>query len=186
MWSLNWLSFLNYAHKTHKTKKIKKIFFSNTYAFIWAWTRGDYHVLIGCTHDLVGSENTFKCSSEKLILICWVMVLLKRGFTSMVTIKIFEPLKWEFQKGNRRLILNIVTKIRNLIMKSITAWRGWCKSRKVVLMQEQIFLRHFTEAHFMKASHHPPEPSTKLLQCSTNWAMKTHTLAASQFFYFFF
>ena len=49
---------------------------------------------------------------------------LKRGFTSMVTIKIFEPLKWEFQKGNRRLILIIVTKILNLIMKSITAWRG--------------------------------------------------------------
>ena len=109
------------------------------------------------------------------------------SFTSMVTIKIFEPLKWEFQKGNRRLILNIVPKIRNLIVKSITAWRGWwCKSRKVVLMQEQIFLRHFTEPHCMKASHHPPEPSTKLLQCSTNWAMKTHTLAASQFFYFFF
>ena len=162
MWSLNWLSFLNYAHKTHKTKKIKKTFFSNTYAFIWAWTRGDYHVLIGCTHDLVGSENTFKCSSEKLILICWVMVLLKRGFTSMVTIKIFEPLKWEFQKGNRRLILNMVTKIRNLIVKSITAGRGWCKSRKVVLMQKQIFLGHFKEAHSMKASHHPREPSTKI------------------------
>ena len=46
------------------------------------------------------------------------------SFTSMVTIKIFEPLKWEFQKGNRRLILNIVTKICNLIVKSITAWRG--------------------------------------------------------------
>ena len=27
---------------------------------------------------------------------------------------------------------------------------------------------HFTEAHSTKASHHPPEPSTKLLQCSTN------------------
>ena len=40
--------------------------------------------------------------------------------------------------------------------------------QKIVLMQEQIFLRHFTEAHSTKASHHPPELSTKLLQCSTN------------------
>ena len=47
---------------------------------------------------------------------------LKRGFTSSVMIKIFKPLKWELQKGNRRLNLNIGTKIRYLIVKSITAW----------------------------------------------------------------
>ena len=29
-------------------------------------------------------------------------------------------------------------------------------------MQEQIFLGHFKEAHSMKASHHPREPSTKI------------------------
>ena len=113
-------------------------------------------------------------------LLSYGPAFLKRGFTSSVMIKIFKPLKWELQKGNRRLNLNIGTKIRNLIVKSITAWWGWWKSRKVVLMQEQIFLRHFTEAHSTKASHHPPEPTT------TNWAMKTHTLATSQFFDFFF
>ena len=114
-------------------------------------------------------------------LLSYGPAFLKRGFTSSVMIKIFKPLKWELQKGNRRLNLNIVTKIRYLIVKSITAWWGcWWNSRKVVLMQEQIFLGHFTEAHSTKASHHPPEPTT------TNWAMKTHTLATSQFFDFFF
>ena len=113
-------------------------------------------------------------------LLSYGPAFLKRGFTSSVMIKILKPLKWELQKGNRRLNLNIGTKIRNLIVKSITAWWGRWKSRKVVLMQEQIFLRHFTEAHSTKASHHPPEPTT------TNWAMKTHTLATSQFFDFFF
>ena len=34
--------------------------------------------------------------------------------------------------------------------------------QKVVLMQEEIFQQHFTEAHSTKASHHPPEPSAKL------------------------
>ena len=119
-------------------------------------------------------------------LLIYGPAFLKSGFTYSVTIKIFKPLKQKLQKGNRRLILNIVIEIRDLIVKSITTWGGWLKSRKVVLMQEQIFLQHFTEAHSTKASHHPPEPSTKLLQCSTNWAMKTHTLAVSQFFYFFF
>ena len=57
-------------------------------------------------------------------LLSYDPAFLKRGFTSSVTIKIFKPLKQELQKGNRRLILNTVTKIRNLIVKSITAWRG--------------------------------------------------------------
>ena len=34
--------------------------------------------------------------------------------------------------------------------------------QKVVLMQEQIFQQHFTEAHSSKASHHSREPSEKL------------------------
>ena len=34
--------------------------------------------------------------------------------------------------------------------------------QKVVLMQEQIFQQHFTEAHSSKASHHSREPSAKL------------------------
>ena len=102
-------------------------------------------------------------------------VFFKNGFTSSVTIKIFRRIK-----GHRRLILNLVTKIRNLKLKSITAWRGWLESRKVVLKQEEIFQRHFIEAHSTKAR--PPETLTKSLQCSSNWAMITHTLAGSQFF----
>ena len=99
---------------------------------------------------------------------------IKNGLTSSVTIKIFKD------KVHRRLILNLVTKIHNLKLKSITAWRGWLESRKVVFKQEEIFQQHFTEAHSTKAR--PPETLTKLLQCPTNWAMITHTLAASQFF----
>ena len=38
--------------------------------------------------------------------------------------KDFRTFKMGIQKGNRRLILNMVTKIRNLIVKSITAGRG--------------------------------------------------------------
>ena len=34
--------------------------------------------------------------------------------------------------------------------------------QKVVLMQEEMFQQHFTQAHSTKASHHPPEPSAKL------------------------
>ena len=33
---------------------------------------------------------------------------------------------------------------------------------KVVLMQEEIFQQHFTQARSTKARHHPPEPSAKL------------------------
>ena len=153
------------------------MFFSNTYAFIYA-----------CTHDLVGSENTFwgifrrNWSRSVELWACF----LQKGLHIKCNDKDFQTFKVEITEGHRRLILNIVTKIRNLKLKSITAWRGWRKSRKVVLMQEEIFLRHFTEAHSTKTSYHPPEPSTKLLQCSSNWAMKTHTLAASQFFISFF
>ena len=140
-------------------------------------THDESHVLIGCTHDLLDDEKWF-----------WSLFLGNSSWSVESWACFYQ--KWlhlkcddkDFQKdkGHRRLILNLVTKIRNLKLKSITAWRGWLESRKVVLKQEEIFQRHFIEAHSTKAR--PPETLTKLLQCSTNWAMITHTLAASQFF----
>ena len=151
---------------TQNTSNKKKIFFLKYLCFHLS-----VHTWLGWQWEYI-----LRYFSEKLIPICWVMgLLLTKGLHIKWNDKDFQTFKIEITEGHRRLILNIVTKIRNLKLKSITAWRGWRKSRKVVLMQEEIFLLHFTEAHSTKTSHHPPEPSTKFLQCSTNWAMKTHT-----------
>ena len=54
-----------------------------------------------------------------------VMVLLFSKWPHMkCNDKDFQTFKMEITEGHRRLILNIVTKIRHLKVRSITAWRS--------------------------------------------------------------
>ena len=68
----------------------------------------------------------------------------KRGSTSSVTIRIFKSLKWELQKGNRRLILNTVTKI----------------GRMMEVQKSCVNARTDISAAFHRGAFHESEPSS--------------------------
>ena len=79
-----------------------------------------------CTWFTWRWEKLWKSFSGKLIPIFWVMVLLFWKWPDIkCNDKDIQTFKMEITEGRRRLILNIVTKIRHLKVRSITAWRSW-------------------------------------------------------------